>query len=670
MSIEVLTADAGGSENLQRWAALGLPVPPSWKLYRDSTLCQPPEVLAEQLGSLPGLFPGQRYWVLQQGPMNPDSRRESLLNLDSDEALAAAVQSIFARDNSPDELVIQAIPRQQAAGVLFTRHPLRQDLAHVVVEGVVDGQAERQRLIFDEHGRLVHRTDEQQGLDTLVGEQRLMALYHQLRQHFDRPQAGEWVFDGEQLWLLQTLPVGSLPMPREAWSRRAGGVIFPDVVSPLWYTLAGRWLKTAFWQPLVSQQHWRDLEKIEPYRRQHSHIYTNCAFFRALQADHPAAVQHLPPAWQPLGRDEGVASAPSRVKLAWCELVLGRLARAIRGWNIRHHGRDGLWQALMQLDRLGEQLALREGTLRYLLVPDLARNLNRPLPLDSLLSQTELDAVRAVAAGQGARLGDARLRPGADPVHAPLSEGPAQAEGLQGWQGERPISGGEPLPETLAKPVDLAGQARSLRYALGNRFRQVLRAMAAIVVEEGLLNHLDDIYFLYFDELWQLWMERQIPASAGAEKLAERKVRYLEDGHKGAPDWMMDQIGYGFGGGYRLSPVLRGRPLVPGRVTGPVRRLCSAWGLNRIRPGDIVVVDQVEPSWLPWLVQAGALVIAEADPLNSAASLACACGIPAIWGASDVMHSVRDDLLATLDAEQGVLDVDEAEMVDSEPVGD
>ena len=70
-----------------------------------------------------------------------------------------------------------------------------------------------------------------------------------------------------------------------------------------------------------------------------------------------------------------------------------------------------------------------------------------------------------------------------------------------------------------------------------------------------------------------------------------------------------------------------------------------------------MVVDQVEPAWLPWLVQAAGLVIAEQDPANGAASLAVTYGIPAIWSASDVMHSVQDNLQATLDATQGQLDV-------------
>ncbi|HIK73912.1 MAG TPA: pyruvate, phosphate dikinase, partial [Alcanivorax sp.] len=90
MSIDVLTADERGDENVQRWLASGLPVPPSWRISREAVLEQDTDGLVRRLRALPRMFNGERYWVLHQGAMNAESQRESLLNLDSDEALAAA----------------------------------------------------------------------------------------------------------------------------------------------------------------------------------------------------------------------------------------------------------------------------------------------------------------------------------------------------------------------------------------------------------------------------------------------------------------------------------------------------------------------------------------------------------------------------------------------------
>lgn len=653
MTIEVLTADKQGSENLQRWAAMGLPIPPSWRLHREDVLEVTSDDLVQKLRALPRMFDEERYWVLQQGPMNPGSCRESLLNLDSDSALASALQAIFRREQPPEHVIIQALPHQRAAGVLFTRHPLRQDLPHMVVEGVADGNSERQRIIFDEQGRLVHASHQEKSLADAVGHQQILKLHQALKENFDRPQAGEWVYDGDRIWLLQTLPVGSLPAPREAWTRRAGTGLFVQAETPLWYTLAARWFKSSFWEPLVAKQGWERLHKVEPYRRQHSHIYTNCAYFLALQDKHPGAFRHVPPAWQQLQPAE-THEAYGGLQHTLDSLNLALIRREIQHWQSPHATQEALWHSFMQLDALGERLSKIEGRLSYLVVPDLLAAEQVPLPLQALTSHAELALIEDLAAGQPPRLDRCSLRPGSDPVHAGLSEKPAQAGSLRPWQRERRVLASS---REVAKPLELLRRARSLRIALGNRFRRLLRDMGALVVNDGLLQHPDDIYFLYFDELWQLWMGLRLPASASHDTIADRKLRYLDDSLQGAPDWKMDQIGYGFGGGQRISPLLRGQTLVAGEVTGTIRRVCSAWMLNRVTPGDIVVVDQVDPAWLPWLLQAGGIVISEQDPANAAASLAMEYGIPAMWAASDVMHGVQDECLAVLNAGLGTLEL-------------
>src|SRR5690606_15391771 len=137
------------------------------------------------------------------------------------------------------------------------------------------------RLILHRDGHIAFSSPDDP-LGRCVGAAPFAQLADHLRRDFERPQACEWIYDGQQLWLVQTLPVGSLPRPEEAWSRRAGFGLWQQAVSPLWYTLAGRWLKTAFWRPLGERLGWRELGNIEPYRRQHSHIYSNSRFFQRL----------------------------------------------------------------------------------------------------------------------------------------------------------------------------------------------------------------------------------------------------------------------------------------------------------------------------------------------------------------------------------------------------
>ena len=49
MSIDVLAADERGDENVQRWLASGLPVPPSWRISRQAVLEQDTDGLVRRL---------------------------------------------------------------------------------------------------------------------------------------------------------------------------------------------------------------------------------------------------------------------------------------------------------------------------------------------------------------------------------------------------------------------------------------------------------------------------------------------------------------------------------------------------------------------------------------------------------------------------------------------
>src|SRR5690606_40546595 len=70
-----------------------LPLAPCWRVGRAHVLDSSPAALTSELAELAG--EQAHYWVPQQGPLAPGSRRESLLNLDTDMALAAALGPTF-----------------------------------------------------------------------------------------------------------------------------------------------------------------------------------------------------------------------------------------------------------------------------------------------------------------------------------------------------------------------------------------------------------------------------------------------------------------------------------------------------------------------------------------------------------------------------------------------
>ena len=658
-----------GFQALERDHQDRLPLAPCWRVERDHVLDSSAQTLTDELADLAGHQ--DHYWVLQQGPLAPGSKRQSLLNLDSDMALAAALGQTFRREDGPASLVFQCMPPQHAAGVLFTRHPMRPDLDHIVVEGCLQGCDAQQRLILHADGELAWRSEGSQPFLDEVGTRALYELARALEQSYGEPRAAEWIWDGQRLWLVQALPIGTLPMPTEVWTRRAGLGFSAQAITPLWYTMMGRWLKEGFWRRIGQRAGWRELGNVEPYRRQHSYLYGNGRFFRALQQWRRSDFLWwaLPPAWrQPLpslqaGNGEGL---PQRLLTGARLLWLAYRLRQLKCEGAEAEA-DEIWLELIRLDRLGESLAAIEGALGYVQAPAVIRRGQRPDPA-AMFDQQDLALLAdlgAVARGQLAWPAfcqrHAGQSAGSDPVFARLADQGADSEALPALLaqlGAQRIAALERLASVQADRrgwLALRRRAARLRHDLGTRLRRLLQLMAARLVALRRIKHPDDVFFLYFDELWQAWQgqaRRQLETLLG-----ERKVRYLSDAHAGPPDWIIDSVGYGAsplgqGGGH---DVVQGYGLVSGTARGRVQRLGSGWQMNQVEAGAILVLDQSDIGWLPWIACAGGLVLAHRDPLDPAAALATAIGIPTVWGVDDAMHCLADGAEVELDGDSGHL---------------
>jgi phosphohistidine swiveling domain-containing protein len=622
----------------------GLPRPPSWRISREAFLALAP---ADRVAELQSLEQGNGYWILHQGAMAPGSQRQLLANLDSAVALQTALSQHFQQPDAAANLMVQRLPPQQRAGVLFSRHPRRPDLDHAVVE-IADSRGTTERLIFHADGHLAWCSDLAAVEAGLID--RLAGLALQLNQAITAPMALEWVWDGARIWVIQMLSIGSLPEPREAWTRRSEASAV-QVISPLWYTLFGRWMKAGFWRPLGRKAGWQTLSNIEPFRRQHSHLYLNSQFVAALVRWRGRQRQQsdLPPAWRLPGLPK--ASPVSWPRQLWLRLRLQLLQR--RFDRTRMSAQEDAWLRLMALDQLGEKLAALYGELCLIWLPEQSN-------YHPGLSERQTGLLRALAAPALTVEGVGQIAPlaaaGGDPVWPRWQEQPADLALLLEQLAQVPagrrdgMAALQPDQQNLSR---LRQQVEQLRADIASALRILFREMASRLHEEGWLNHPDEVFFLYFDELWLCWRGQGRPGLK--QKLAERKVRYLTDAHSGPPDWVIDQVGYGNSAFAQENrqPLLRGYPLVAGQASGLVRRIGSGWQLNQVRAGDILVLDRCDPGWLPWLCLAGGLVLAHRDPLDPAVALARALRIPAVWGVDDAMHSVVDGDPIELDGDQG-----------------
>ena len=77
--------------------------------------------------------------------------------------------------------------------------------------------------------------------------------------------------------------------------------------------------------------------------------------------------------------------------------------------------------------------------------------------------------------------------------------------------------------------------------------------------------------------------------------------------------------------------------------------------IDRLQPGDVLVVPCTTPAYNSVLTLAGAVVTADGGPLSHAAVLARELGIPAVVGARGALTEIPDGCLIDVDPVAGIV---------------
>ena len=110
---------------------------------------------------------------------------------------------------------------------------------------------------------------------------------------------------------------------------------------------------------------------------------------------------------------------------------------------------------------------------------------------------------------------------------------------------------------------------------------------------------------------------------------------------------------------YRLGehdkvPVLvRGRSIGQRIGAGVVRVIENIGGIDRVRPGDVLVTDMTDPDWEPVMKRAAAIVTNRGGRTCHAAIIARELGVPAIVGCGDATTRLSDGQAVTASCAEG-----------------
>ena len=188
--------------------------------------------------------------------------------------------------------------------------------------------------------------------------------------------------------------------------------------------------------------------------------------------------------------------------------------------------------------------------------------------------------------------------------------------------------------------------------------------------EAGVVNELDDVFFLSLDEIRAIATahpmldRRALVAERRAEIDAAAAITpppVLGTPPSGPPP--QDPIGRAivkmFGGGppptSDVPTELRGNAGSPGKVSGTARIVRSLDEADRLRPGDVLVAEFTAPPWTPLFATVSAVVTDAGGILSHCAVVAREYNIPAVVGTARATATIRDGQQIEVDGNAGLV---------------
>lgn len=185
--------------------------------------------------------------------------------------------------------------------------------------------------------------------------------------------------------------------------------------------------------------------------------------------------------------------------------------------------------------------------------------------------------------------------------------------------------------------------------------KQALLREADRLVQEGVIDEKEDIYYLEYEELQQAVRSKQVDYGV----IAKRKEEYAA-WSKLAPPRVMTSEGEVISGAYetgRIPPgALAGVPASSGVVEGRARVILSM-GDAQMEAGDILVTPFTDPSWTPVFVSIKGLVTEVGGTMTHGAIVAREYGLPSVAGVEDATRRIHDGQRIRVNGTEGYVEI-------------
>ena len=201
------------------------------------------------------------------------------------------------------------------------------------------------------------------------------------------------------------------------------------------------------------------------------------------------------------------------------------------------------------------------------------------------------------------------------------------------------------------------------------KVRRVLLEFGRRFSEAGVIEQVDDVFYLTMDEL--LETASALPSGDRRQLVTERRAEM--EHFRGIqappalgtppaelpPDNPLTRAFARFAGEppeqSTEAGVLRGNACSPGKVTGTARVVPSLAEAGKLRPGDLLIAPATMPAWTPLFASIAAVVTDAGGVLSHAAIVAREYNIPAVLGTGNATSVIQDGQTVEVDGDSGVV---------------
>ncbi|WP_129977873.1 phosphoenolpyruvate synthase [Rhodococcus sp. Q1] len=203
-----------------------------------------------------------------------------------------------------------------------------------------------------------------------------------------------------------------------------------------------------------------------------------------------------------------------------------------------------------------------------------------------------------------------------------------------------------------------AGYREYPKYGMVGRYllyKQALLREAENLVDAGVIDEKEDIFFLRFDELEDVV---RAPRPVG-DLVADRKREFASFGRLSPPRVLLS-TGETLTGAYSRDGLpdgaLPGIAVSTGVVEGRARVVADMDRAD-LEPGDILVTAFTDPSWTPAFVTVSALVTEVGGVMTHGAVIAREYGLPAVVGVEDATRIICDGQRIRVHGTEGYVEI-------------